>query len=410
MLRKAIFSVLVCFTITSGCQKNTVAEVFPESQASLSASCAELVIPNEYLIRYKSGKTEVVTSESIDHFIANTLNVKIDQISLVELHKSIRIDPNQAPLRVANSTPLPSQSWGQDIIESSYAYASGFTGSGVTIAVIDTAVDIDHPALKNQIAINLPEQEGLEGQDDDNNGLIDDIYGWDFYWDQKIDSQTAFHEHGTHVAGIISGNTSAWRGVAPDARIIPISFMSNDGYGNVASAVNSIRYAKSRGAQIINASWGGPTCSSILEQEIKSVTESGILFVAASGNNGSDLDWSPQYPATFNFPLQITVAATRPSDHLAGFSNTSFRIVHLGAPGDGIWSTLPSGQFGYLSGTSMAAPFVSGAAAVLLSARPDLSPQIIRQAILVGVDPRDYRVQTTGRLNLRRSLDHILSR
>jgi subtilisin family serine protease len=122
-----------------------------------------------------------------------------------------------------------------------------------------------------------------------------------------------------------------------------------------------------------------------------------------------DLDWQPQYPAAFNFDLQLTVAASRPSDYLAGFSNTSYHLVHLAAPGDSIWSTLPNGQFGYLSGTSMAAPFVSGAAAVLMSARPDFTPHLIKKALLKGVDVRSYRVQSSGRLNLKRSLEILLT-
>jgi len=390
-----------------GCEKSKVAEVFPESQSSLSAACSESVISNEYLVKFKTGETRALRYDTLHSFIANFVTPQLSYLEHVEYHKMIRVTPAHATLNSSTPAPRASTSWGQDIIESAALNRLGFMGQEIVIAVIDTATDITHPALQPQIAINSIELGGLPDVDDDLNGLVDDTFGWDFYWNKKIDSNSEFHPHGTHVSGIIAGNQGGWSGVAPSAKLIPISFMSNDGFGNVASAVNSIRYAKSRGAHIINASWGGPLCSRILEEEIRLTSDAGVLFVAASGNDGLDLDWQPQYPAAFNFPLQLTVAASRPSDFLAGFSNTSFRLVHIAAPGDDIWSTLPNHQFGFLSGTSMAAPFVSGAAAVLMSARPDLLPAQIRRAILLGVDLRSYRVQTSGRLNLRKSLESM---
>jgi subtilisin family serine protease len=400
---------LLCSLFVIGCQRNEVTEVFPESQSSLSQKCAETVIPNEYLIRYKNGVTEIVTAQSQNEFIEDFLKPRLQDVDHVEFHKFIYLDANLRPFFMHQASNSAPQSWGQDRIEVGYVHSLGYRGQDIRVAIIDSAVDVFHPALQDKIQQNLTEASGLPNKDDDGNGLIDDVWGWNFYEDKAIDSSTLFHAHGTHVVGIIAGSTNEWTGVAPQAKIIPVSFMSNDGYGSVAAAVNSIRYAKSRGAQIINASWGGPLCSKILEEEIKAVTDSGILFVAASGNDGVDLDWQPQYPAAFNFDLQLTVAASRPSDYLAGFSNTSYHLVHLAAPGDSIWSTLPNGQFGYLSGTSMAAPFVSGAAAVLMSARPDFTPHLIKKALLKGVDVRSYRVQSSGRLNLKRSLEILLT-
>lgn len=408
-MQTSVFLSMIMVSFVLGCQKSEVKTVFPESQSGLSASCAESVIPNEFLVRYSNGVTQLIHASNTEHFIESYLKPNIDVIEYAEFHKVIKIDSTLNTSQIPQEA-TPSHSWGQDIIQAHYAHSLGFTGDQIKVAVLDTPIDVTHSALANQIAINTAEQDGVAGVDDDGNGLIDDIYGWDFYRNEKIDFDSEFHEHGTHVAGIIAGNTNDWNGVAPSSKIIPISFMGNNGYGNISSALSGLRYAKARGAQIINASWGGPLCSKLLEDEIKNVIDSGILFVAASGNNGVDLDLQPQYPAAFNFPLQITVAATRPSDYLAGFSNTSFRLVHIAAPGDGIWSTLPNNQYGFLTGTSMAAPFVSGAAAVLMSARPDLPPTQIRQAILSGVDAKTYRVQTSGRLNLKKSLDLILSR
>jgi len=408
-VRRAMVFYAITILFLFACQKKEVSTVFPESQSALSASCAASVIPNQFLVRYTDGVTELIHASSTESFIESYIKPNLNTIEYAEFNKWVRLD-SDLNISELNQENTPSRSWGQDMIQSDYAHSLGFAGSQIKIAVIDTTIDITHQSLADQIAINSIELDGATDVDDDGNGFVDDIYGWDFYEDKKIDVNSDFHSHGTHVAGIIAGNASNWKGIAPSSKIIPISFMSNDGHGSVASAVNSIRYAKSRGAQIINASWGGPICSKLLEDEIKNVTDSGILFVSASGNNGTDLDLQPQYPAAFNFPLQITVAATRPSDFLAGFSNTSFRLVHIAAPGEGIWSTLPNNQYGFLSGTSMAAPFVSGAAAVLMSARPDLSPTQIRHAILDGVDIKTYRVLTSGRLNLRKSLDLTLSR
>jgi subtilisin family serine protease len=419
-----LLSFFFLLPLVFSCQGPRSREVFPErNQSSMSTHCSELIIPNQYIVKYKSGLTRLVTSREDAEILSSFGEKEKDDIELIEYNKEIILE--KGPLYSYNAHTVPSKTWGQDIIDLSFATTRGYKGRGVIVAVVDTTVDINHPTLKNQIALNEIEASGQQGLDDDQNGFADDVYGWDFYFNKKIDLQSIPDVHGTHVAGIIAGSPSPailgapsvplsetdplWSGVATEAKIIPISFMSNDGYGSISSAVNSLRYAKIRGAHIINASWGGPLCSKILEDEIQSLTQKGVLFVSASGNSGFDLDWQPEYPAAFNFPLQITVAASRPSDFLASFSNTSYKFVHIGAPGDTIWSSMPNDEFGYLSGTSMAAPFVTGAAAILMSARPDLPSSVIKEAILKGVDTKSYRVQSSGRLNLRKSLEFLLA-
>lgn len=389
------------------CQPKSTGDVFPESQSSLSSECLDMVVPQEYVVKDLQGNIFTVNADSDQDFISNFLKPNLATIEYAEYQKRIQLyqftnTPNY------HAQQLPGASWGQAMTKADSAWAQGVTGGGIRVAVIDTATDIQHPSLFSNILVNTSELNGQPGEDSDQNGLVDDVYGWDFYHDRPISFASEAHSHGTHVSGIIAGRPNAgWSGVAPDAKVLPISFMSNDGYGNTASAINSLKYARMRQVHIVNASWGGPICSKLLEQEIQNLAEADILFISASGNDGLDLDWQPQYPAAFNLPLQITVAATRASDFLAAFSNTSYQVVHLGAPGDSIWSTLPGGQFGYMTGTSMAAPFVSGAAALLWSKFPSATAAQIRTAILAGVDSKSYRVQTSGRLNIERSLGHL---
>jgi subtilisin family serine protease len=217
-----------------------------------------------------------------------------------------------------------------------------------------------------------------------------------------------FDDHGSHVAGIVVADPNFGRasGVAPAAKIIPVSFMYR-GEGSIQGAIQSINYAVKRGAQVINASWGGPTCSKILFDTIHSLADRSILFVSASGNLGLDLDRYPDYPAAFVTPANLVVAASNSGDFLAGFSNTSFEFVHIGAPGDRILSTVPGG-YGVMSGTSMAAPMVAGAAALLLSARPRATLAELRAALLSSVDFKNYRVSSRGRLNVEAALNHLL--
>jgi subtilisin family serine protease len=190
-----------------------------------------------------------------------------------------------------------------------------------------------------------------------------------------------------------------------------LKFLDGNGEGNTADAANAIDFAVDHGARVINASWGGPSFSHALYSAIRRASEHGVLVVAAAGNDGGNADSTPDYPAAFDLPNVISVAATDRSDRLLDFSNYGAQSVDLAAPGDDVYSTVPavSDPSGYaaFSGTSMAAPFVAGAAALYLSKFPQATADQVRAALLVTVDRLPTlagRTVTGGRLNLANTL------
>ena len=286
------------------------------------------------------------------------------------------------------------------------------TGNSVIVAVIDSGVDYNHPDLQNNIWSNTAETPN-NGIDDDNNGLVDDIRGWDFA--NNDNNPMDDNRHGTHVAGIIAAqgnNGIGGSGVAWAAKIMPLKFLALDGRGSTSSAIRAIQYASQMGAKIANNSWGGAANSLALRDAIIAANQAGMLFIAAAGNNttGVNNDTTPTYPANYPIANVLSVAATTNSDGLASFSNFGPRTVHVAAPGAGIYSTVPNRGYALLSGTSMAAPVVAGMAAILLAANPNLTVAQVKDAILTGADPiagLSTRVVTGGRVNLFRSVQAI---
>ena len=279
-------------------------------------------------------------------------------------------------------------------------------GAGeVVVAVADTAIDISQPDLSGRIWRNGAEVPA-NGIDDDRNGHVDDLHGWNFALQSPQIDTAADAEHGTHVAGVIgaaAGNGIGIAGVAPNARIMALPFISG-GVGSTADAIAAIDYATRHGARVINASWGGPSASPALCDAIAQAAAAGVVFVAAAGNAGANNDASPSWPASCSEPSLIAVAASDHADRLAGYSNTGPASVDLAAPGSMIVSTLPGGGYGYKSGTSLAAPHVAGALAQLAGVRPDLGPAQIKGAILAGatrLPELSGRVASGGRLPCR---------
>jgi len=291
------------------------------------------------------------------------------------------------------------------------------TGSrDAVVAVIDTGVDYTHPDLAANMWTNTGEIPG-NGVDDDNNGFIDDVYGYNFS-NNSGDPQDD-HGHGTHVAGTIAAegnNNLGVTGVAWQARIMALKFLDANGSGRISDAIEAILYATQMGAKLSNNSWGGGGFSVALRDAIAVANGAGSLFVAAAGNSGSDSDRSPMYPAAYDLDNIISVAATDHNDALAYFSNFGASSVDLGAPGVNILSTMiaggspccssPSG-YGVLNGTSMASPHVAGAAVLVYSAFPNLNHRQVKNRLLDTVDPITSLTDITvsgGRLNVATAL------
>ena len=238
------------------------------------------------------------------------------------------------------------------------------------MSVIDTGVEYTHEDLRNNAWVN-PNEIGGDGLDNDGNGYVDDVYGWDFF---AGDSDPMDEEgHGTHVAGTIcaEGNNSIGvAGVAWNCNIMALRFLGPDG-GYTSDAISALEYAVAQGVNISNNSWGGGGYSQGLYDAIQAAGGHGHLFVAAAGNGGGDgigddTDSTPHYPSSYNLDNVISVAATDNRDQLAGFSNYGVNSVDLGAPGVDIASTMLASYY-WNSGTSMAAPHVAGVAALILS-------------------------------------------
>ena len=283
-----------------------------------------------------------------------------------------------------------------------------FTGSGeIVVAVIDSGIDREHPDLAANIWVHPGEIPG-NGQDDDGNGLVDDVHGWDFLNDDADPADD--RGHGTHVAGTVGAvgdNDLGVTGVAWRVRLMPLKFLGADGYGSAADAVDCIDYATRMGAALMNNSWGGGGYSEALRRAIERAAGEGVLFVAAAGNLGVDTDGQPFYPAAYDLPNVISVAATDHDDQLADFSNYGATSVDLAAPGAGILSTLPGEIYGHYDGTSMAAPHVSGVLALILDRHRQLDAAGARALLLDRVDLLPGlagRVATGGRLNALRAL------
>jgi len=274
--------------------------------------------------------------------------------------------------------------------------------SSIIVAVLDTGIDYNHPDLVSNIWINTGETSCIDGIDNDGNGYIDDCKGWDFSRCAQFNPSPPYNcitskspdkypmddnGHGTHVAGIIGavGNNGVGiAGVMWNVKLMALKFLNADGEGTIADEIEGIQYAIAKGAKIINASFGSGEYSQVEYNAINAANAAGILFVAAAGNGGEDgigdnNDLTPFYPASYNLPNIISVAATDQNDVRASFSNFGPTSVHVAAPGVYILSTVPLGVtfalctgspyagYDFCTGTSMAAPHVSGLAGLLYS-------------------------------------------
>lgn len=279
------------------------------------------------------------------------------------------------------------------------------------IAVLDTGIDYNHTVFTGSNALwRNPGEISGNGIDDDGNGYVDDVRGWNFSNGTNNPYDDDSHGHGTHVAGIILGTTQnilATPITAARIKIMPLKFLDANGAGTTSSAVQAIYYAVNNGAKVLNNSWGGGSYSNSLVSALGYAYARGVAVVAAAGNAGSNNDVSPMYPASYPIPNVISVAATSDWDTLASFSNYGAGTVHVASPGLSIRSTLPGNVFGYLSGTSMATPFVAGIAALMVRESPSMNGYQVKELIMdsaESVSSLSGKVSTGSRINVFNSI------
>nr|VFK18700.1 MAG: Serine protease, subtilisin family [Candidatus Kentron sp. LFY] len=444
---------------------------------SLSASAAETknmtiardakgneYIQGEYVVRFAKDTPAVEAAQAFESQKANGVSIKKVIGRFNTLHFSLEpeaqlalgtndiisemkaspdvaiIEPNYIYRK--DTTPNDSkyqEMWHMPKIEAEAAWKIQGESLDVVVAIVDTGVFLGHEDIKGAIWKNKGEIIG-NNKDDDNNGYIDDVVGWDFYNNDNDPNadlvpvlkfglfedpvKKIFESHGTHVAGTVGAvgnNGTGVIGVTPKVQIMPLKFLGGSrGSGSLADAISAIDYAVAQGAQVINNSWGGSSKSANLKAVIQDATDAGVIFVAAAGNSSKDNDQNPHYPSSYDVKNVVAVAATDSSDKLANFSCYGKQSVDLAAPGVGILSTVPLGDefsqeasSGYkaLSGTSMATPLVSGCIALARALEPEIeSSTLVGKLLQTGVDKitnLNGKVVTGGRLNCRAYLQNI---
>jgi subtilisin family serine protease len=265
----------------------------------------------------------------------------------------------------------------------------------VTVAVIDSGARIEHPDLAPNIWTNFDEVPG-NGIDDDNNGYIDDVHGVDLSSTVPNQDVSDGHGHGTHVAGIIAAALDG-RGVvgaAPQAKLMIVKVLANDGSGTTGSVAEGIRYAVANGARIINMSLTSADNDTRVADAVQAAAAANVLVVASAGNDGRDIDQQPAYPAALPAPNLLAVASTDPADGrgMSSYSNFGRLTVQVAAPGAQILSTANDGGYVEKSGTSMAAPMVAGVAALVAGANPGISAVDLRAAMMQNAARSDLPV------------------
>jgi len=422
-----VFSFLLVSTASSGFAQNPPTPEAPARQGSIEKSRDRrgrlLYKPGELLVRFKKGTTQeqieslhraqgnknvhknerlrlhrvklkegVTEEEAIKHYAASPL------VELVERH-ALRY-PNKIP-----NDPYVADQWALQSISLPKAWDFAQECPEVVIAVVDTGVDYLHPDLSENIWTNTVEQNGTPGVDDDGNGFIDDLYGWDFADGDAYPLDV--YGHGTHVAGIIGArgnNLEGVTGVCWTAKLMVLKVQA-DGAEEMddLAVINALQYAAGHGARIINCSFGGEAFSQIESDAFAELQTAGILTVCAAGNSARNIDTQglENYPASYTFSNIMAVAASNQTNSLASFSNYGPLSVDIMAPGVSIKSAMPS-TYGIKDGTSMSAAFVSGTAGLILSKNPQMNCGTVKSAIMSTAEPvpsADGKIGSEGKIN-----------
>jgi len=406
-------------------------------------------VPGEVIVRFRPGASTASRGEILrsanaqvgEKIVTAAMRGRGDNEGITVLRTSMNVPDAMAALNARADVEYAEPNWvyTTDATSNDTYYTNGSlwgmgTGNGsgavtawannkqncgaVYIGIIDEGYMYTHPDLAANAAKNPSEAAGVAGVDDDANGLVDDVYGWDFAGNNSSVFDGAGDDHGTHVAGTIGavgGNAAGVAGVCWSVKLMNAKFLGSTG-GTTANAVKAVDYFTNlKNAQGLNIaatsnSWGGGGFSQALADAITRANSAGILFVAAAGNSTLDCNVTACYPANYPQDNVISVASITSTGAISSFSNFGATTVDIGAPGSAIWSTVPVSSkgrvvAGYASynGTSMATPHVSGAVAMYKAANPTATAAQIKAAILGAATPTaslSGKALTGGRLNV----------
>ncbi len=378
IFQKSVVLVLGLVSFSSCSDNKTTESVFPE-QASLE--CRNSTLSKRYIVKWEDGTYSIEHAESDNDLRENFISQKINQIKHID--RDIYIQTKQSNSEITEQA-APTN-WGPEKIDADLVWAQGFRGQNIIVGVVDGFVDKSHAQLSGNVISAVQ-------------------------YNQEINNPQ-LNQHGTHVTGIIAANPKFGpiSGVAPEVKVVSGQFLGNEGGGSLGEGIMAMNAVAAKGARVINLSWGGAPCADNLRAAMQDLSNNGHLLITASGNEGINSDYTATYPAAFNLLTQINVAATTIDDFLIYFSNRGIKTVQLAAPGVDIVSTVPGNSYKSMDGTSMAAPMVTGSAALIWSAYPNATAQQIRTALLSSVDipTNQLQVSTRGRLNVKKSLDTL---
>ncbi|AZZ35271.1 subtilase [Bdellovibrio sp. qaytius] len=378
-------------------------------------------VPGEFVVKLKPGMMRM-TTQALSTQLNGFVTQKISGQDIVVVKKAV-FQTNDSAIKSLNENPMVeiaepnyiykisktptdpmySQTWGLgNIGQADPKNQVGVAGVDINaekaweiqtgtrekiVAIIDTGIDYTHPDLAENMWVNEAEKNGQPGVDDDGNGVVDDIYGYNAI--TGTGNMKDDQGHGSHCAGTIGARANNGIGVAGvnwNVRMMGVKFLDAGGSGSLADAIKAIDYATKMGANVMSNSWGGGGFSQTLLDAIKRSNDAGAVFIAAAGNEYNNNDNSPTYPSTYQVDNVISVAAIDNRGAKADFSNYGKKTVHLGAPGVNVMSTT-GGKYASFSGTSMATPHVAGVAALLWANEPNLTAAEIKARLVATTRP-----------------------